>query len=957
MAYVNVLEWKAEQVADWLRGLDDVVYPYAHFFLNNDLTGQGLLNLTIDDLYKLHVEKLGHQEIILESLDYLRNFHYNLDRENLQYVCLRLSCKARSLYNEMVMYPPKVGEKQVVTAPVMSNVAEVLDAVRILLSWLDRKPFDSQPEYHQTRATMIRLSLELATNAQRDTFAEAPMDVICACCDKLAQLADQVIQECHDPLILQPASLDVATVRKKQEEELGIVIEGGPAYHHVTEVRMLNPAARIEPGDEIVQVNYQTVVGWQTKKVLQLMGENPVELILTLKKRPKHSTFGQIYMKPFRIPARKKSAYYINNLPSPRTELLVVPDISLPILKRRTPSVSSGDLPLSDGASTDSEDDEAFLRETDGAASPTQSIRSVLSRPRSAPQRRATISGASPTHFRPYINVSEIWAELLDSPSTDCNSASLRSRDSGVSTMSTGTRGEAEEQPERREKAAAPPPRPVTVMGSFPPKPTDLSPKHPVPKLTDLKMATKDSTPVKITKPRMPDPPPDSPPDHAPTSPYMNVPSRPPEYVNVGPDYVNIAKDQFKQPLPKPRTTLPTLPSPRPAASTVSSAQSRPPSKAISHQPRPPVKSVCSPLPRGALSSIASADSGTFQEEPESAEGSLTKGGKGKRPVPLPRKLSAQSPSSSPQRPSAARLTSPLASPRDVPTPTANFKSYRRAPAEVRRRASCAEEGSGRKGSPAQGGVARISSHLSSGVSSVRTRISKSMSMTKLSGVEQRPPLPVPVTVADSEALDSPLDSNVPEYCEIGEDDDDDNEEPSTVIQPASSHAARRLSLTNPLASPYYVSDVYREGSPEKNWIDSLRSADSSSLTPVKPAAKPAKATRRPSDLSDQVPTRMQDSSFGDTRSASHDSWSGSNISHKSGLPDLPSRAEQERYRLLTAPNFQPVSHFPQPTSSVSAQNFSQPSSGASSVHSSLENTHPPFFQQETYSLSPSKKH
>ena len=104
MAYVNVLEWKAEQVADWLRGLDDVVYPYAHFFLNNDVTGQGLLNLTVDDLYKLHVEKLGHQEIILESLELLRNFHYNLDQENLQYICLRLSCKARSLYNEMSIY-------------------------------------------------------------------------------------------------------------------------------------------------------------------------------------------------------------------------------------------------------------------------------------------------------------------------------------------------------------------------------------------------------------------------------------------------------------------------------------------------------------------------------------------------------------------------------------------------------------------------------------------------------------------------------------------------------------------------------------------------------------------------------------------------------------------------------------------------------------------------------------
>ena len=361
MAYVNVLDWKAEQVADWLRGLDDCVYPYAHFFLNNDVTGQGLLNLTVDDLYKLHVEKLGHQEIILESLELLRNFHYNLDQENLQYTCLRLSCKARSLYNEMLLCPQKEGEKQVVVAPVMSAVADVLESVRLLLSWLERKPFDASAEYHGVRTTLISLSLELATNTQRDTFAEQPLDVIRSCCDKLAQLADRVIQQFTDPLILQPASLDVATVRKRAEEELGISLEAGQAGHHlVVETRMLNPAARVEPGDEIVQVNYQTVVGWQTKKVVQLMGENPVELILTLKKRPRHSVLGQIYMKPFRIPARKKSAYYINNLPSPRTELLVVPDVSLPIAKKRHQSDSSGELPLSE-TETDSEDDDAFL--------------------------------------------------------------------------------------------------------------------------------------------------------------------------------------------------------------------------------------------------------------------------------------------------------------------------------------------------------------------------------------------------------------------------------------------------------------------------------------------------------------------------------------------------------------------------------------------------------------------
>ncbi len=91
-------------------GLDDGIAPYAHFFLNNDVKGQALLNLTVDDLFKLHVEKLGHQEIILEALEQLKNLHYNLDSENLQFVCLRLSCRARSLCNEIRMYGPDPNE-------------------------------------------------------------------------------------------------------------------------------------------------------------------------------------------------------------------------------------------------------------------------------------------------------------------------------------------------------------------------------------------------------------------------------------------------------------------------------------------------------------------------------------------------------------------------------------------------------------------------------------------------------------------------------------------------------------------------------------------------------------------------------------------------------------------------------------------------------------------------------
>ena len=45
--------------------------------------------------------------------------------------------------------------------------------------------------------------------------------------------------------------------------------------------------------------------------------------------------------------------------------------------------------------------------------SPTQSVRSLLSRPRSTPQRRATISGSSPSLCRPYINISEVGKQYM----------------------------------------------------------------------------------------------------------------------------------------------------------------------------------------------------------------------------------------------------------------------------------------------------------------------------------------------------------------------------------------------------------------------------------------------------------------------------------------------------------------------------------------------------------------
>lgn len=62
----------------------------------------------------------------------------------------------------------------------------------------------------------------------------------------------------------------------------GIHIVGG-----VKEGSATSACGRIDEGDEIVQVNYRTVVGWQITKLIDLMKDYPTELILTIKKRPR----------------------------------------------------------------------------------------------------------------------------------------------------------------------------------------------------------------------------------------------------------------------------------------------------------------------------------------------------------------------------------------------------------------------------------------------------------------------------------------------------------------------------------------------------------------------------------------------------------------------------------------------------------------------------------------------
>lgn len=196
-----------------------------------------------------------------------------------------------------------------------------------------------------------------------------------------------------------------------------------PFAHSIADMKCNSPAhisGKIEDGDEIIQINYQTVVGWHYKRVVQQLQESPPDVLLTLKKRPKHTKiYGQIYMKPYRLPSKKRAPPYRldENLPSPRIELVATQNfpILMPVTEQKVVS------------DTDSSSSSIALSEKPVTRSSDKEVRLFLPQPRAVLQRRNTICGDQPQGYRGSL---VFWREIdnrmeQDSPSLRDKSVSF----------------------------------------------------------------------------------------------------------------------------------------------------------------------------------------------------------------------------------------------------------------------------------------------------------------------------------------------------------------------------------------------------------------------------------------------------------------------------------------------------------------------------------------------------
>ncbi|RMC12917.1 hypothetical protein DUI87_10444 [Hirundo rustica rustica] len=290
-----VTKWSPKQVVDWTKGLDDCLQQYVHKFEREKINGEQLLQISHQDLEDLGISRIGHQELVLEAVDLLCALNYGLETDNMKNLVLKLRGSSNNLQNYISSrrkssnYDGNTSRKP--PNEFLTSVVELIGAAKALLAWLDRTPFTGIADFSSMKNRIIQLCLDLTTTVQKDCTVADMEDKVQTVAKTLNGICDKAIRSTTDPLMSQCACLEeVHLTNIKPGEGLGMYIKSTyDGLHVITGTTENSPADRsqkIHAGDEVIQVNRQTVVGWQLKNLVAKLRENPAGVRLLLKKRP-----------------------------------------------------------------------------------------------------------------------------------------------------------------------------------------------------------------------------------------------------------------------------------------------------------------------------------------------------------------------------------------------------------------------------------------------------------------------------------------------------------------------------------------------------------------------------------------------------------------------------------------------------------------------------------------------
>ncbi|XP_066526124.1 connector enhancer of kinase suppressor of ras 3-like [Hoplias malabaricus] len=290
-----ITKWTPKQVVEWMRGLDDSLQQYVPNFEREKISGEQLLKISHQDLEELGVTRIGHQELVLEAVDLLCALNYGVETDNLKNLVARMRAASNNLHigtSERRKGPSYDGSSsRKPPNEFLTSVVELIGAAKSLLAWLDRTPLTGISDFTTTKNKIIQLCLELTTTVQQDCTVYDMEEKILEVSKVLNNICDQTVRTTSDPLMSQSTCLEeVQLTDIKPGEGLGMYIKSTyDGLHVITGTTEHSPADmshKIHAGDEVIQVNQQTVVGWQLKNLVAKLREDPKGVVLLLKKRP-----------------------------------------------------------------------------------------------------------------------------------------------------------------------------------------------------------------------------------------------------------------------------------------------------------------------------------------------------------------------------------------------------------------------------------------------------------------------------------------------------------------------------------------------------------------------------------------------------------------------------------------------------------------------------------------------
>ncbi|XP_074903614.1 connector enhancer of kinase suppressor of ras 1 [Buteo buteo] len=340
--------WSPARAAAWLRGLDAAVqgYPFEAW----GLSGLDLLGLSAGALEALGVRRLGHQELLLEAVEQLRALDTGLASTSLRTLTERLRELAQGTQSLVLGGLPAGADHRPPPLTLLARIVDLVGAAKGLFSWLNRYLFSTLNDFSASRDIVllcVQLAETLQADcpaAERDSRILWICQHIVGICESIVgcsppALLDRraVLQRVGlalppglqgsppmspDSLSLPrgpwgsppaspdtpklppspwgstPPSPDTLTLSSAPVGSppsllttlLGFNITSTSSCLHFVSATASEALAvhggRILPGDEIVQVNEQVVVGWTHVNLAKKLLEKASGVTLVLKKIP-----------------------------------------------------------------------------------------------------------------------------------------------------------------------------------------------------------------------------------------------------------------------------------------------------------------------------------------------------------------------------------------------------------------------------------------------------------------------------------------------------------------------------------------------------------------------------------------------------------------------------------------------------------------------------------------------